>query len=659
MKKVKGVKSALLTSVVSLFLCVTMLVGTTFAWFTDSVTSANNIIKSGTLKVSMGWAEGDEDPATATYEDASKGAIFNNAKWEPGYSEAKHIKIANEGTLALKYQLRIVANGIVSKLANVIDVYYFAEAEQLDRDTFETDDSGVNLGTLADILGTDKNIAKTVAGVLAKDASTTITLALKMQEEAGNEYQDLSIGTDFSIELIATQASVEEDSFDNLYDEGAPSPEVPAALVRPLEDLDINATIGIGGSAEAFTLNAGYQFEPTISAEDVAKSEYKHWHPDFYVYADRDVPSNSIALAGYYDAWCSLNNDNWVALTNDGMPVSAGADNGVRLVNSLACVTYKDICEYGNDGIGFRCGIAALDEAALAGTTITVEFRLYETEGEWSDSSHTCTEVTPENYIVLGTFTYTYPKTVDTAAGLNEALASGGTINLAAGEYQMPSNQSSTADLTIVGTKETVVDVTLGAYMDSAKVTFKGVTIKTGTGMANGNGSDYAALYTPNVTYEDCTFVGPMRVGRDGAKFINCTFTALGNDYVWTYGNDVTFEGCTFNTDGKAILIYSDGGNEVSKVTVKNCTFNATQGAKAGAIANQNCAAIEIHNYGNGVDLVTEGNTYDTTNFSGEWRIKTYEAGKPKVFVNGTEYTQIAVDGRLMTIDADKNVTVQ
>ena len=245
-----------------------------------------------------------------------------------------------------------------------------------------------------------------------------------------------------------------------------------------------------------------------------------------------------------------------------------------------------------------------------------------------------------------------------TQDALNNAF-SGSNVNvtLAAGEYKMPSSNA-TGEVTISGTKDTVLDVTLGAYMDSADgVTIEGVTIKTSTGMVNGNGSDYAALYTPNVTYKNCTFVGPMRVGRDGAKFINCTFTELGNDYIWNYGNDVTFEGCTFNTDGKAILLYSDGGNEVAKVTVKNCVFNSTHGAKAGAIANQNCAAIEIHNYGNGVNLVTEGNTYDS-NFSGEWRIKTYETGKTQVFVNGAEYTQIAVDGKLMTIDADRNVTV-
>jgi len=246
---------------------------------------------------------------------------------------------------------------------------------------------------------------------------------------------------------------------------------------------------------------------------------------------------------------------------------------------------------------------------------------------------------------------------VASATDLEAAINAGATnLSLSAGDYKMPSS-GTTSTITITGTKSTVLDMTMGAYMENATVTIEGVTIKTSTGYANGNGSDYAALYTPNVTYKNCTFVGPMRVGRDGAQFIDCTFTALGNDYVWTYGNDVTFEGCTFNTDGKAILIYSDGGSEVSKVSVKNCVFNATAGAKAGAIANQNCAAIEIHNYGNGVNLTTSGNTFDS-NFSGEWRIKTYETGKPQVIVNGTEYTTIAIDGKLMTIDASKNVTV-
>ena len=110
----KATKRALLSSVLALFLCFSMLLGTTYAWFTDSVTSANNIIQSGTLDVEMEWAEGKEIPSSANWKDASTGAIFNYDRWEPGYVEAKHLKITNAGTLALKYQLRILANGVVS-----------------------------------------------------------------------------------------------------------------------------------------------------------------------------------------------------------------------------------------------------------------------------------------------------------------------------------------------------------------------------------------------------------------------------------------------------------------------------------------------------------------------------------------------------------------
>ena len=124
MTNLKTTKRALLSSVVALLVCFSMLLGTTFAWFTDSVTSANNIIKAGNLDVEMYWAKGNEDPdADATvWTDASTGAIFNNDKWEPGYVEVRHIKISNVGTLALKYQLHIFANGDVSDLADVIDV---------------------------------------------------------------------------------------------------------------------------------------------------------------------------------------------------------------------------------------------------------------------------------------------------------------------------------------------------------------------------------------------------------------------------------------------------------------------------------------------------------------------------------------------------------
>ena len=213
MKKNRSTKRALLMSALSMVLCLSMLVGSTFAWFTDSVTSSGNIIKSGTLDVEMYWADGKTDPKNTTWTDASQGAIFDYDNWEPGYVDVKHIQIKNTGSLALKYQVSIVPTGEVSKLAEVIDVYYADPAVQVaDRSVLAQVPA---LSTLDKAIG---GMSATASGELAAGASDTITLALKMQESAGNEYQNLAIGSDFSVVLMATQLTAETDSFDDQYD---------------------------------------------------------------------------------------------------------------------------------------------------------------------------------------------------------------------------------------------------------------------------------------------------------------------------------------------------------------------------------------------------------------------------------------------------------
>lgn len=222
----KTTKRALAMSFVSVFLCVCMLVGTTFAWFTDSVTSNNNVIKSGTLDVTMEWKDATANGAQQTYKDASLGAIFDNDLWEPGYVEAKNVKITNVGTLALKYQLYIAANSEVSKLADVIDVYY-ADGEKTlaSREMTEL----TKIGTLTKVLA---DMATTASGDLKAGENHTVTIALKMQETATNEYQDLSIDSDFSVVLMATQKDYESDSFNNTYDATVEIPEMDIKKVN-------------------------------------------------------------------------------------------------------------------------------------------------------------------------------------------------------------------------------------------------------------------------------------------------------------------------------------------------------------------------------------------------------------------------------------------
>jgi len=256
MTNVKSTKRALLSSILALFLCFAMLIGTTYAWFTDSVTSNGNIIQSGTLDVTMEWFDGTKAVPAADSEDwidASTGPLFKSTLWEPGYVEVRHIKIANEGTLALKYQVSIVANGEVSDLADVIDVYYVDPAVQITDRTQLTADA--RLGSLTEVLA---NLPTTASGNLLADENDTITLALKMREEAGNEYQNKSIGADFSVVLVATQYTAESDSFDNQYDKDADLPVVklgtaivPEGTTEATPVVAENVTVAIPAGAEA------------------------------------------------------------------------------------------------------------------------------------------------------------------------------------------------------------------------------------------------------------------------------------------------------------------------------------------------------------------------------------------------------------------------
>lgn len=235
-------------------------------------------------------------------------------------------------------------------------------------------------------------------------------------------------------------------------------------------------------------------------------------------------------------------------------------------------------------------------------------------------------------------------------SSLNSALTGESEVTLGDGEYTLPSVSS--GDVAINGTEDVVITITKPNYSGS-DLTLNGVTVK-------GSGYSTGVQHVNTVTYNDVMVIGEMCLYGEKVVFNNCTFE-LNKQYIWTYGAKVVeFNNCTFNTNGKAILVYNEGAG-ASNVTVNGCTFNAIEGAMAGDIANQNCAAIEISNFqtsGNGAAHVvtTTGNKWND-NFSGEWRIKKFMPVDP-VTVNGVQYSQIAVDGKLMSIDEKKNVTV-
>ena len=117
MTKRRSTKNALLSSVLALVLCCSMLLGTTFAWFTDSVTSANNVIISGNLDIELEYATFNEDGTFKEWKDVDNASdILTNILWEPGVTEVAYLRLANAGSLALKYLLGI---NIVSETEGV------------------------------------------------------------------------------------------------------------------------------------------------------------------------------------------------------------------------------------------------------------------------------------------------------------------------------------------------------------------------------------------------------------------------------------------------------------------------------------------------------------------------------------------------------------
>jgi predicted ribosomally synthesized peptide with SipW-like signal peptide len=206
----KATKRALLTSVMALVMCVVMLVGTTFAWFTDTVSTGVNKIQAGNLDIELQMKEGNSwvpaEGKTLQFKKAA-GHESEEVLWEPGCRyELPELRIVNKGNLALKY--KITVNGVTgdAKLLKAIDF------------TAKMGGTEIALDSLNDAI-LPSGAAPTLAGE-AVGATDPITIKGVMKTTAGNEYQGLSIDG-IGITVVATQYTYEYDSKDNLYDKDA------------------------------------------------------------------------------------------------------------------------------------------------------------------------------------------------------------------------------------------------------------------------------------------------------------------------------------------------------------------------------------------------------------------------------------------------------
>ncbi|HCL21209.1 MAG TPA: hypothetical protein DHW47_04635 [Oscillibacter sp.] len=211
MNNKRATKRALLTSVMALVMCVVMLVGTTFAWFTDTASTGVNKIQAGNLDIELEMknASGGWDKAEGKTLQFKKAAGHEGEEvlWEPGCRyELPELRIVNKGNLALKY--KITVNGVTgdAKLLKAIDF------------TAKMGGTEIALDSLNDAI-LPSGAAPTLAGE-AVGETAPITIKGVMKTTAGNEYQGLSIDG-IGITVVATQYTYEKDSIDDQYDANA------------------------------------------------------------------------------------------------------------------------------------------------------------------------------------------------------------------------------------------------------------------------------------------------------------------------------------------------------------------------------------------------------------------------------------------------------
>ena len=233
----RSTKRALLTSALAIVACVAMLIGSTFAWFTDTASTGVNKIVAGNLKVGFQYW----DAESGKYVDAKDATLFSEETlWEPGHTEVVYLKVINQGNLALKYRLNTIntfeyqyaknSNGDQILLSNYLKIG-IAEGKNAAEGIFEKREDAIaavaNSTVSYDSYTKDSTLLPAEGDAESADY---LAFVVYMPTDVGNEAnwdKSKSYGAPwirFNLSLNATQVDHESDSFGPDYDAKVPYP---------------------------------------------------------------------------------------------------------------------------------------------------------------------------------------------------------------------------------------------------------------------------------------------------------------------------------------------------------------------------------------------------------------------------------------------------
>ena len=269
MNNKRATKRALLTSIMALVMCVVMLVGTTFAWFTDTASTGVNKIQAGNLDVKLMYST---DMQTWTEATEQTKLFDDNALWEPGYTQVVYLKVVNAGNLALKYEVSTNSYDMERGKNAAGELFYIDKFLRIGTAT-TTSVFAKRSDAIAAIAEGEKAMGKEIQisdgwTVLNPNAeSSPFAVVVYMPTTVGNEANNVQSWRHpslkgFGLVVNATQATMESDSFGNTYDEKAATVLVAESASSGTHEITQNIQAnGRFGAVQAertaqFTINA-------------------------------------------------------------------------------------------------------------------------------------------------------------------------------------------------------------------------------------------------------------------------------------------------------------------------------------------------------------------------------------------------------------------
>ena len=550
----KSTKKSLITSGLALLVSFALLAGTTFAWFTDSVTNQGNKIQAGNLAVDLLMDKEQNGTYVSIAEE--DGAIFdadengNGYNWEPGMTQIVYLGVQNKGTLALNYNfiLDVTDAGLVGSLeyaalngTRAADMQGITTWEEVvDKATSDMPTTG----GVGDVVAGNTTFAP--GRVLEPEETAYFAMAVHMKEDADNDYQNGSITID--VNLIAKQAMSETDGFgSNQYDKDAEYDTTSAEVQEAIKNLQAGDTLSlaagsfdlggvtipddvtiIGSGADETVLTGAVKFTGEAAIKEVtlqatAANNLQAVATDGNASVDGKVITieNSV-ISGYkYGVQLAskvsntklvLNNvtfDNvWCAISVKTGNSPNGDPSTGNTYEANGC-TYKDVVYQ------LQTFYPNIFYKTIGDESSKVDGAVAEAnKGNWIQA------VTPD---------------VDLKDAIDSVM-DGGTVVVPAGEYELPL-------LTDLGDKEVVIKGEAGAKF-----------VRTDEGFITVRGSSDAKL-----TIRDMTFVGTAK--NDGSRGI--CFSGQGNENA-----TLVVENCDFDTLNTGIFL---GG--VANATITDCTF--------------------------------------------------------------------------------------